>query len=137
MAATPNQCIYSGCENAERLLIPSVVKELLWLHYKIYIPLTARICNFHANSHLWNDLVALYSDFTGHQMDNIMSIVERAMERKLDFTDFYHIDPKMCQFCLGFNVEQLQELLSLIPSLHEKVLSAFLALRMTFFTVRK
>lgn len=124
VAATPNHCLFSNCNNNERLLAPSIVKELLIQRHKIYVPLSARIWNFHLNNNLWDELLASYSDFTGHQMHDMMALMQRAVERKVDFTDFNNLDSKMCHFWLGFTVEQLQILLSMLPSLFGQVPSA-------------
>ncbi|XP_045781841.1 uncharacterized protein LOC123878594 [Maniola jurtina] len=136
VAATPNHCLFSDCNNTERLLIPSVVKELLLCRYKIYVPLSARICNFHLNSNSWNELLAPYNDFTGHQMDNMLALMQRSAERKIDFTDITNLDAKMCHFWLGFTIEQLQELLLMLPSLSQQVPSACLALSIYLAKIR-
>lgn len=136
VAATPNHCLFSNCNNNERLLVPSIVKELLIQRYKIYVPLSARICNFHLNNNLWDELLASYSDFTGHQMNGMMALMQRAVERKVDFTDFNNLDSKMCHFWLGFTAEQLQTLLSMSPSLFGQVPSACLALSIYLAKIR-
>lgn len=83
VAAASRHCMFVGCENIDRLLVPMTIKELLLLQYNIYIPLNARICHHHLNSNQWDELNATLNDFTGFQVDDIFSMLERASQRTL------------------------------------------------------
>lgn len=54
-AATTRHCIFSDCQNAERLLVPRVVKETILGRCRIYVPPSARVCNYHLNNDCWEE----------------------------------------------------------------------------------
>lgn len=83
VSASSRHCLFVGCERTDRLLVPVTIKEVLLFQYKIYIPFTARICEYHLYSNHWDELETPYSDFTGFQVDDIFSKLEKAAERQL------------------------------------------------------
>lgn len=118
VSASSRHCLFPGCANIERLLVPGTLKEVLLLNYKVYIPLSARICRYHLNSNRWDELEAPYSDFTGFQVDDIFSKLEKATERQLDFNDINSMDSHLCHYWLGLTAEQFNELLNCNPLLY-------------------
>ncbi|KAL4721299.1 hypothetical protein ACJJTC_016443 [Scirpophaga incertulas] len=120
-AASSRHCIFSECEHTERLLVPSIIKEMLLLDHKLYIPASTRICSHHLNMGAWGELQFHYNDFTGSQMDDMMSIMDRASRRQFDFSNIREMHPHLCHYWLGINPEQFYQLLSHIPQLTHEV----------------
>lgn len=133
---TRRTCLFPTCPNQERLLVPSTIKEMVLLHFKLYIPLHARICRFHIINNEWDTLENTSSEFTGFEMDNMLSIMEKAATRKIDFTNIRSLDPNLCHYWLGMDADQFEELLAFIPSLNEEVPSASVALSIFLIKLR-
>lgn len=102
-AASSRHCIFSECYSDERLLVPSAIKEMLLLHYRLYVPRSARICSHHLYNGAWNELSFHNNDFTGMQMDDMMLIMERGDCRQFDFSNIRELDPHLCHYWLGMN----------------------------------
>ncbi|KAL4711271.1 hypothetical protein ACJJTC_019112 [Scirpophaga incertulas] len=120
-AASSRHCIFSECEHTERVLVPSIIKEMLLLDHKLYIPASTRICSHHLNMGAWGELQFHYNDFTGSQMDDMMSIMDRASRRQFGFSNIREMHPHLCHYWLGINPEQFYQLLSHIPQLTHEV----------------
>ncbi|XP_045493201.1 uncharacterized protein LOC123692489 [Colias croceus] len=127
-ANTPGHCIFVGCFEPERLLIPSTIKDLVLFNHKFYIPSGARICRHHLNHGSWDQLTSQLRDFTGRQFDNIMTMMQRAANHRFDFSNIALMPPHLFHYWLGMNLEQFYELLNCIPNLAEQVPDATLAL---------
>ncbi|XP_047025748.1 uncharacterized protein LOC124634289 [Helicoverpa zea] len=128
VAAASRHCMFVGCDNDERLLVPMTIKELLLLQYNIYIPLNARICHHHLYSNQWDELTTNLNDFTSFQVDDIFSILERASQRSLDFNNIAAMDAHLRHYWLGLTEMQFNEILNSLPTLHNKVRNPSLAL---------
>ncbi|XP_045457322.1 uncharacterized protein LOC123667471 [Melitaea cinxia] len=128
VAATSRHCIFSGCENVERLLVPTGVKEMLLCRYRLYIPSSARVCRYHLENDCWEQLQSNIRDFTASQMDHMLNMMERINLRTLDFNNINMMPPNLCQYWLGVTAAQFHELLAEMPSLHNEVPSASVAL---------
>lgn len=83
VSASSQHCLFIGCENIDRLLVPGI---------------SARICTYHLYSNRWAELQTLYSDFTGTQIDDIFTKLEKAAERHIDFNDISSIDSHLCHY---------------------------------------
>ncbi|CAH0577742.1 unnamed protein product [Chrysodeixis includens] len=81
-SASSRYCIFGSCRKTELLLVPSVIKEMLLLDYKVYVPNSARICSYHRNLGVWDELHFHLNDFTGSQMDAMMLIMDRGTRRR-------------------------------------------------------
>ncbi|KAL4718704.1 hypothetical protein ACJJTC_013050, partial [Scirpophaga incertulas] len=96
VATTTRHCIFSGCENVERLLLPIGVKEMLLCRYRMYIPPSARICRYHIENDCWDQLQSDRRDFTAAQMDHMLNMMERVSLRTLDFNNINMLPPNLC-----------------------------------------
>ncbi|XP_069362654.1 uncharacterized protein [Maniola hyperantus] len=76
VADTYNRCIFTNCAKEDCFNVPVSLKKTLLSQYKVYIPLSARMCSYHLNYGVWGDLIATNSDFTGQQMDDMMNIMQ-------------------------------------------------------------
>ncbi|KAL4710160.1 hypothetical protein ACJJTC_006457 [Scirpophaga incertulas] len=135
-AASSRHCIFSECEHTECLLVPSIIKEMLLLDHKLYIPASTRICSHHLNMGAWGELQFHYNDFTGSQMDDMMSIMDRASRRQFDFSNIREMHPHLCHYWLGINPEQFYQLLSHIPQLTHEVPCPSVALSILLVKLR-
>mgnify|MGYP006922789700 CR=1 FL=1 len=76
-AKTSRRCIFNGCDNAERFIVPRHIKIFLGRELKFYVPSSARVCEYHLYSNEWellsqnNDSLC---DFTGRQAANVISL---------------------------------------------------------------
>lgn len=77
VTSTTRHCLFLGCRNVERFLVPRVMKETILSRHRIYIPPCARVCNLHLNWEYWDQLQANHADFTGSQMDNLLVMLEK------------------------------------------------------------
>lgn len=127
-AATTRHCVFPDCSNVERLLVPRGLKEEVLNRLRIYIPPSARICNFHLYNDCWDQLQVNYSDFTGAQMDNLLDMLERTSLNRIDFSNVHTIPSHLCHYWLGLTATQFYDLLNNIPRLHETVPDASIAL---------
>ncbi|CAG9792702.1 unnamed protein product [Diatraea saccharalis] len=127
-ACTSSRCIFQNCSRSERLLIPSAIKELVLYRQKFYIPNGCRVCRYHLNQGHWNELTSELVDFTGEQFDVIMTMMERAANSYLDFSNIKIMSPHLCRYFLGLNSDQFYDLLNSIPNLVDHVPNASIAL---------
>lgn len=95
---------------------------MLLLEHKLYVPVSARICSHHLNIGSWDELQFHYNDFTGCQMDDMMSIMERGTRRQYNFSNISEMNTHLCHYWLGMNPEQFYQLLSHIHSWQRKLL---------------
>ncbi|RVE45293.1 hypothetical protein evm_010065 [Chilo suppressalis] len=136
VAETTRHCIFSGCENVERLLLPIRVKEMLLCRYRLYIPPSARICRYHLENDCWDQLQSNTRDFTAAQMDHMLNMMERIKLKTLDFNDINMMPPNLCHYWLGLTAAQFHELLLEMPSLQNEVPSASVALSIYLVKLR-
>lgn len=134
--STSRHCIFSGCENVERLLVPVRIKEMLLCRYKFYVPPSARICRYHLQNDCWDQLRTDIRDFTAAQMDQMLNMMERVNLKAVDFNNINMMPPHLCHYWLGMTAAQFHELLSEIPSLREQVPSASVALSIYLVKLR-
>ncbi|RVE41531.1 hypothetical protein evm_013816 [Chilo suppressalis] len=127
VANTPGHCVFVNFLEPERLLIPSTMKDLLLYNNKLYIP-SGRVCRHHLNYGSWNELTSQLRDFTGTQFDNIMIMMQRAANYKIDFSNVLTMPPPLCHYWLGMNSDQFNNLLNCIPNLADHVPNASIAL---------
>lgn len=127
-AATSSACIFLGCHRPERLLVPRVIREMLLIRNKFYVPTCSRICEHHLHKGCWSDLTSNHHDFTGAQFDTILNILGRAAAYRLEFGNVSLMSPHLCRYWLGMNAEQFEELLACVPSLSQNVENPSLAL---------
>ncbi|RVE55314.1 hypothetical protein evm_000212 [Chilo suppressalis] len=126
--ATSLSCLFSGCWEQQCLLVPRVIREMLLIHNKFYVPTCCRICQHHLNNGRWSDLTSNLQDFTGVQFDAILNIMQRAVSHCFDFENISAMAPFLCHYWLGMNAEQFDELLACVPSLLQSVKNPRLAL---------
>lgn len=135
-AASSRHCIFSECYSDERLLVPSAIKEMLLLHYRLYVPRSARICSHHLYNGAWNELSFHNNDFTGMQMDDMMLIMERGTRRQFDFSNIRELDPHLCHYWLGMDADSFHQLLLYVPQLSQVVPCASTALSIILVKLR-
>lgn len=116
-AATSSHCLFPGCQEPERLLVPKLIREMLLIHNKFYVPTSARICRHHLNNGTWSELTSNLRDFTSAQVDIIFNTLGEAVQKNMDFENIATMAPNLCHYWLGMNAQQFEELFSCIPSL--------------------
>lgn len=126
-----------NCTGAERLTIPQETREMVLKNHRFYIPAGARICQYHLDNGHWGELTSTLTDFTAHQFDEMMSIMERLSVRNdLDFSNPSNMSPVMCHYWIGMSGDQFNELLLTVPSLCENVPNAGLSLSIFLVKLR-
>lgn len=134
--SSSRRCIFSGCENVERRLVPVAVKEMLLGRYRFYVPPSARICTYHLENDCWEQLDSNHRDFTAHQMDQMLMMMERVTLKTLDFGNINMMPPHLCHYWLGLTAAQFHELLAEMPNLQYEVPNASVALSINLVKLR-
>ncbi|KAL0860542.1 hypothetical protein ABMA27_009913 [Loxostege sticticalis] len=116
-ASTTNHCLYMNCTGAERLTIPQETREMVLKNHRFYIPAGARICQYHLDNGHWGELTSTLTDFTTHQFDEMMSIMERLSVRNdLDFSNPSNMSPVMCHYWIGMSGDQWRQQREIVHS---------------------
>ncbi|KAL4720373.1 hypothetical protein ACJJTC_014030, partial [Scirpophaga incertulas] len=55
-AATASRCIFTECDDHEKLNVPESKRRRILIDFNFYIPINARICLFHLGSNLFHEL---------------------------------------------------------------------------------
>ncbi|RVE46560.1 hypothetical protein evm_008795 [Chilo suppressalis] len=127
---TARRCLFNNCKGKERFTVPDQLKEMMLCHYKIYIPPASKICAKHLAGNDFEHLEYECNEFTPTHIDDLLSILERANKRELDFENIYMIPPELCEYWFGMSACDFYTLLLEIPNLHNLIPSASKALSM-------
>lgn len=118
-ANTSRRCIFSGCLNGERFIVPNHVKDFLLRELMFYVLISARVCEYHLYSNEWELLSRnddAVSDFTASQLENLVSVLKN-QSSFLDFENVGAMPNYICHYWTGLIVEQFLELYNSIPPL--------------------
>lgn len=126
---TQRQCFFPGCNQPERLLVPSSLRVSLICDYNYYVPVDCRICSYHLRSNLWDLLLdSIYNPirtFSAEHMEELISLLKDNMLMHLDFDNILSMPEHIVHYYLGFSKEQFQQMLLEIPRLSNRHRGSF------------
>ncbi|KAF9413681.1 hypothetical protein HW555_008127 [Spodoptera exigua] len=103
---TQNQCFFPGCNDSNRLTVPSGLRVRLFCEYNYYVPPECRICNYHLNT----------------QIEDFATLLKDNMHNHIDFENIQSMPE---HYYLGLTKAQYQRILSEVPRLSNKHRGSF------------
>ncbi|XP_052739022.1 uncharacterized protein LOC112046063 [Bicyclus anynana] len=127
-AETTSRCLFLKCNNSEKRRIPDSVRKHVIKKYNFYIPKSARICNYHMNTHLYYKLYAAENTimtFSAAQIEEMVFLL--ADDTQLDFQNPLNIDDHLFKYWFGRTKEEFKQILIDKPRLQSIKLKSGLA----------
>ena len=122
---TARHCIFLNCRNDTRHRIPEVIKIHTFCEHKLYIPDSARVCQEHLLSNVWDELPQhcnVNNDFNAMQFKDISDFMIKCVQNgsRLDFNRVGAMTSEEMHFWTGRSFEQFCEILEQTPSLRQR-----------------
>ncbi|KAL4709762.1 hypothetical protein ACJJTC_004598 [Scirpophaga incertulas] len=77
-AATASRCIFTECDDHEKLNVPESIRRRILIDFNFYIPINARICLFHLGSNLFHELYSAQNSlntFTAEYIEDMVFLL--------------------------------------------------------------
>ncbi|KAL4721729.1 hypothetical protein ACJJTC_010696 [Scirpophaga incertulas] len=85
-AATASRCIFTECDDHEKLNVPESIRRRILIDFNFYIPINARICLFHLGSNLFHELYSAQNSlntFTAEYIEDMVFLLREV--KQFDF----------------------------------------------------
>ncbi|CAK1587675.1 unnamed protein product [Parnassius mnemosyne] len=126
---TQNQCFFPGCNDFNRLTVPSALRVRLFCDYNYYVPPECRICNYHLNSNSWDLLLeSIYNPiktFSAAHIEDFATLLKDNMNHHIDFENIHSMPEHTVHYYLGLSKAQYEQILSEVPRLSSKHRGSF------------
>ncbi|KAL4720235.1 hypothetical protein ACJJTC_001464 [Scirpophaga incertulas] len=101
-AATASRCIFTECDDHEKLNVPESIRRRILIDFNFYIPINARICLFHLGSNLFHELYSAQNSlntFTAEYIEDMVFLLREV--KQFDFSHPENMDDHLFKYWFG------------------------------------
>ncbi|KAL4702413.1 hypothetical protein ACJJTC_003395 [Scirpophaga incertulas] len=98
-AATASRCIFTECDDHEKLNVPESIRRRILIDFNFYIPINARICLFHLGSNLFHELYSAQNSlntFTAEYIEDMVFLLREV--KQFDFSHPENMDDHLFKY---------------------------------------